>query len=121
MGKRIDPELLGQVFARISGREHVMSGELPHGNTFNTGCVWGDSSIINNPHSPPPPYYLRSYTWEKVKIGDLMIFWSRQNKGQIVLIQNVYSNYTSHWLDYEGRLLQPPRKGDKYSILREEI
>ena len=60
MGRKIEPELLGQVLARLTGREHILSGGLPHGYTFNTYTLWGDESAYVNNLNPPPPYYLHT-------------------------------------------------------------
>lgn len=117
MTRKIDPELLGEVFARVTGREYIMSGELPHG-TDSYCWLAGDDFWISDSNRPAGGY--RTYTWDEVKAGDLMIFWSRRNKGKIITITNVYAQWVDHHLSYEGRLVQSPRKGDKYSIMRDK-
>jgi hypothetical protein len=114
LAKKIDPELLGEVFARVTGREYIMSGELPHGNQWAFGWLIGDDDWVSDPDHPHGGY--RTYTWSKVKPGDLMIFWSRQNRGKIITL----TKWVDHYLSYEEELVQPPRKGDKYSIMRDK-
>ncbi len=120
MGRqRRDPEELGLAFARVTGREYIMSGAVTetscYGRQLHGAMDWEEGNgkgLYSMGH--------RNYQFAKVEPGDVIIFWSRKNKGIVCRIQDVRSSYDEHYLSwYEGdqddvRI----RVGDLYSILR---
>jgi len=104
------------------GRTEIMSGELPHGcKGWSYGYLVGDDLWIDEYSGPDMSRTTgghRSYTWEAVKQGDKIIFWTGRNKGKIFEIISNYKHYTDHWLVLTDNIYNP-RKGDKYTIFRE--
>ncbi len=112
MGRqRRDPEELGLAFARVTGREHIMSGAVTETSCYGTqlhgATNWEDTG------------YRRQYQFAKVKLGDVIIFWSRKNKGIVCRIKDVRSYYDEHYLSWYGDQNDVRiRVGGLYSILR---